>query len=462
MAAILLCSYQGAQAGGYFLSGVGDRARAMGGAFTGLADDWSAAFYNPGGAAFMSRSEIYFGTAALSPRITYTPNLHLNGWDVNNMPPGDYYNVDKTYWVPQIGGYATLPAWGTTLGLAFYAQADMSTSWDLFNPYYRSSTYFPATDSWADINIWTAQPTIGFQAIRDRLSFGAGLIVNRTLSKQMRVHLVPDPGDPFGLPPYPAGVAFVDQTIDGDGWGVGFNLGTLAKLDGWQFGVSFQSEIKHKLSGTTTTNFWAQKVEGRGELGDPLIEQDLLTGKVHKAVQDIDFETTLPPVLTFGLALLPAENFRLVGDFAYTWYSQVPGIIVTTNDDVTFKFGDPQDVNTTVTVSASQYYQWEDQWRVSVGAEWDAMERLHLRGGFYYEPTIVDASTLTPLYWDISNKLSPSVGVSFDIGQSWVLAYSYGAVFQQSRTAETWTADNLPGDYSGVRHENYFSFQVKF
>jgi len=305
------------------------------------------------------------------------------------------------------------------------------------------------------------QPTIGFQAIRNRLSFGAGLIVNRTVASRMRVHLVPDPGDPFGLPPYPAGVAFVDETIDGSGWGVGFNLGTMARMDQWSFGLSFQSQITHKLDGESTTRFWSQKVDGRGELGDPLIEQDLLAGRVHRAIQDIEFETTLPPVLTFGLAFFPGENLRFTGDLAYTWYSQVPGVIVTSNDDVTFKFGDPQDVHTTVTVNSSEYNQWEDQWRVSVGAEWDALPRVHLRGGFYYEPAVAQASTLTPLYWDISNKLSPSFGVSFDIGSRWVLSYAYGAVFHESRAAETWTADNLAGQYGGLRHESYFAFQVK-
>jgi uncharacterized caspase-like protein len=41
----------------------------MGGAFTGLADDWSAAFYNPAGAAWIQGSEVYLSGAAFSPRF---------------------------------------------------------------------------------------------------------------------------------------------------------------------------------------------------------------------------------------------------------------------------------------------------------------------------------------------------------------------------------------------------------
>ena len=111
MAAVLLCSYAIANAGGYLLSGVSDRARAMGGAFTGLADDWSAAFYNPAGAAFLNSSELYLSGAAFSPRMSYQPHLTLDGdVNVNNMPDGVYYNVDKTYIVPNGGGYAKLPS----------------------------------------------------------------------------------------------------------------------------------------------------------------------------------------------------------------------------------------------------------------------------------------------------------------------------------------------------------------
>jgi long-subunit fatty acid transport protein len=226
--------------------------------------------------------------------------------------------------------------------------------------------------------------------------------------------------------------------------------------------VAFQSKMVQERSGQSTTNFWSQKVEGRGDLNSPLIEQDLAGGKTHTAIQDIDFEVTLPPYVTLGLAFFPADHLRLTTDLTHTWYSEVPGVIVTSNDSVTFKLGDPKGQFTTVTVPTTERYQWDDQFKIAAGLEWDATSRLHLRAGAYYEPAVVNTTSLTPLNWDPSNKISPSAGASVDIGDSWSLGYSYGAVFHEDRTAALSTPYNQAGRYGGMRHESYVSFGYRW
>jgi long-chain fatty acid transport protein len=450
--------------GGYLLSGVGDRARAMGGAFTGLADDWSSAYYNPAGGAFLTRSEIQFTAAALTPRLDYVPGLNLGGWRFNNLPDegSAYYNIDKTYVVPQFGGYGKLPsAWGANIGIAFFTQLDNNLAWNLFNPYYDSAEPFVNPDTESDINVWTTQPTVGYQAVQDHLALGAGMVINYTEIRQHRVQIVDDPGDPFGLPPPDLGVAFVDGFVEGDGWGVGYNLGALAKLEQWSFGLSFQSKIVHKLDGTSSTRFWSWTVAGRGEQTDPLLEQDLLNGVVHRAEQGIDLEFTTPPRLSAGVAFRASDRLRFTGDLAFAWYSHVPGLIVTENDLTRFKFGDPQDVSTTVDVYASERYEWKDQYRIAVGAEWDASSRLHLRSGFFYEPSAIETTGLTPLYTDIGNKLSPSIGLGVDVG-GYTFGYTHAVVFFEDRKASEWTATNLPGTYGGIQHESFVSLRYRW
>jgi long-chain fatty acid transport protein len=462
MAAILLFAYDSAVAGGYLLNGVGDRARAMGGAFTGLADDWSAAYYNPAGAAFLSGSEIYFGGAVITPRIDYVPNLTFNGWSVNNMPAGTYSNVDNTYISGQIGGFAKLGAQrGLGLGIAFYQPVDNHTSWGLFNPFYRTKEAFPGPDTQSDVNIWTGQPTLGFTAIPDRFSIGLGVMINYSEVKNRRVQLAPDPGVQFGLPPFPVGVAMTDGQVEGSGWGAGVNLGLLWKEPMWQLGLAFQSQVVHHLDGRSVNAFWTQMVDGRGELGDPLIEQDLLNGVVWKTTQEIDFELTLPPRLALGGVLKASDKLRFTGDFAFTWYSQVPGIILTKNDEVTFKFGDAPD-STSVTLDNSEYYDWKDQYRVAVGAEWDPSARLHFRFGYFYEPSVIEAAALTPLYWGIGGMHSPSVGASVYMGR-YKVAGTYGLLLYEGRTVEDWNVNtNLAGEYSGVQHEVYLSLAYQW
>lgn len=462
-AAILLGTGDGARAGGYFMSAVGDRARAMGGAFTGLADDWTAVHYNPAGGAFVGRSEVFVTAVVLSPRINYTPDtLTFGGWRVNNKSHGEYYNSDRTLVMPQVGGYAKLSeGHGIALGLGFYSQAVNNLEWDLFAPYYVTGEEFPGPDTRSDIRTWTGQPTLSIK-VADKVSLGAGFLLTRAVVEQHKVLLTEDPGIPFNLPPYPVGQAMLDQIVEGSGWGIGYNLGALVKLNGWSVGAVFQSKTVHKLSGESTTNFWSQKVEGRGEQTDPLIEQDLLAGKKHTAIQDVDFDITLPPYVTLGLAFFPRENLRFTTDLTHTWYSEVPGILATKNDSVTFKFGDPQAQFTEVTVLTSEIYRWQDQFRIAAGMEWDASSRLHLRAGAYYEPTVVESSSLTPLTWDPSNKISPSAGVSVDVGDHWNLGYTYGAVFHEDRTASEASPYNQPGRYGGMRHESYVSFGFRW
>jgi long-chain fatty acid transport protein len=463
MAAVLLGAGDRAQAGGYLMSAVGDRARAMGGAFTGLADDWTATHYNPAGGAWLPRSEIFGTAAVLSPRVNYTPDtLVFGGWRVNNKTYGEYYNADKTVVMPQIGGFARIASErGISLGVSVYTQALNNMEWDLFAPYYVTNEEFPGPDTRSDLRSWTAHPALSVK-VSDQVALGAGFELTRSLLEQQRVLFVDDPGAEFHLPPYPVGQVMVDQTIDGSGWGMGYNLGVLAKMQGWSVGLAFQSKMVQKLSGQSTTNFWSQRVEGRGELSDPLIEQDLLAGKTHTAIQNVDFDLTVPPYVTLGMAFFPRENLRFTTDLTHTWYSQVPGILVTSGDSVTFKLGDPQAEFTTVTVTTTEQYQWKDQFRIAAGMEWDASSHLHVRAGAYYEPAVVETSSLTPLYWDPSNKISPSVGLSLDIGDSWNLGYTYGAVFSEDRTVSTATPYNQPGRYGGMRHESFVSFGYRW
>jgi len=446
------------------LSAIGDRARGMGGAFTGLADDWSAAFYNPAGAAMLEHSEIYIGGATVTPRMSYTPDFHLGTWDqVNNMPPGEYYNVDQTYVLPAGGGYAKLPdTWGLDIGLGVYTPVDNNTRWNIFDPPYPTGTPFPDRDVESDINVWNFQPTFGYQIVPDRFSLGVGMSIQYSEFQNHRVQLVSDPGPDYQLPPYPLGVMFADSYLMGDGWGFGYNVGALAKMDMWSFGVSFRSESVIKLDGTSEARLWGQDGRDRslGLESSSLLEQDLYGGKVHTARQETDFELTLPPSLSAGVAFFPNDRLTLTGDFSYTWYSQISGIPVTKGNVFDFKLGDPTDP-VVVPVAIAENYTWKDQYRVAVGAEYAATERLTLRSGWYFEPSPIAVTSLTPLYGDIGDKWSPSLGASFDLGK-YTFSYSYGVVFYGSRTSYAWTDSALPGTYDNVQHESFFSLRYRW
>jgi len=75
-AALVLAGVQTAEAGGFMIGEMGARATGMGNAFTAVADDASAAWYNPAGIAFDGAgAQIQLGAAGIGALpVKYTPN----------------------------------------------------------------------------------------------------------------------------------------------------------------------------------------------------------------------------------------------------------------------------------------------------------------------------------------------------------------------------------------------------
>ena len=144
----------------------------------------------------------------------------------------------------------------------------------------------------------------------------------------------------------------------------------------------------------------------------------------------------------------------------FTWYSHVPGIVLTSNDQTEFKFGNAED-SSFVSVSNSELYDWKDQYRLAVGTEWDAHPRLQLRAGYAFEPSMVSNSSLNPLQPHIGNKHTPSVGASIKVGK-YQFSGTYGLVAYEDQDIDNWTNNNLPGEYSGVQHDVFLSLSYQW
>src|SRR4030067_2196531 len=67
-------------ASGILVPGIGDQATSMGGAFRALANDWSAAWWNPAGLAYLETSELTTQLMINIPRPNFTPDINLEGY----------------------------------------------------------------------------------------------------------------------------------------------------------------------------------------------------------------------------------------------------------------------------------------------------------------------------------------------------------------------------------------------
>ncbi|MDQ6982615.1 MAG: outer membrane protein transport protein, partial [Mariprofundus sp.] len=72
----LVCCGQTAMAGGFQIGEMAARSTGMGNAFTAVADDASAAWYNPAGVAFSEDMQLMLGSSAIiAPGTDYMPNV---------------------------------------------------------------------------------------------------------------------------------------------------------------------------------------------------------------------------------------------------------------------------------------------------------------------------------------------------------------------------------------------------
>ncbi len=130
-------------AGAYEWGGLGSRAQSMGGAFVGVADDWTAIYWNPAGLAQLEGSGFGFDFSSPHPVITDGSSLsNLTSAQMDTRYQIDTFaqfggeptrfadkTVEYNFYVPAgAGGYWQQDGW--TLGGGFYVPVGYYLDWD--------------------------------------------------------------------------------------------------------------------------------------------------------------------------------------------------------------------------------------------------------------------------------------------------------------------------------------------
>ena len=157
-AAVALFSTQ-AFASGFAVKDQGTKAMGMANAFTAVADDASAAWYNPAALSFQDGVSLTVGGQYVIPSVKYAGASGAGKMDKkNHLIPFGYisYNSDA------------LPV---TLGLAVNAPFGLSTDWT------NSTSTFAVTGlgsvTFSELNLVNVNPVASFK-INDRLSVAGG------------------------------------------------------------------------------------------------------------------------------------------------------------------------------------------------------------------------------------------------------------------------------------------------
>lgn len=363
----------GLYSNGLNLNSNGTKAISMGGAFVGLADDYSAVFWNPAGLTQMTETNLaLFGTDII-PSATY--QFALAGIDTEAKTE-HHISGGLGFFKPLsdkvvVGIYGYVPA---GLGVTWEGN-DLLALWP-GGPYEWSTL----------VAIITVSPAIAVK-FSDQFSVGAALNLSYGLAKI----------DKPGLGQF---------TMDLNGIAVGATVGMMFKpSEKFSIGLCYKTPLKATLSGDA------------GMAGAPLY--------ALPATDEAELKVTWPMWIGAGIAIKPTENLTITADAQYTNWEKMDTFPVT--------FSNPGWIAAFQSGAEILLY-WEDKIQIRFGAELKVSEKLALRGGYYYDPGPGPKSTLNILLPELtynwitfgfgykSENITLDVGVEYGMGQDMTAA----------------------------------------
>ncbi|MBM3285388.1 MAG: hypothetical protein FJY81_05905 [Candidatus Aminicenantes bacterium] len=351
-------------ANGLNLNSLGSRALAMGGAFVGLADDYSTIFWNPAGMThFSARYFGFYGTDVI-PSGSYKLQVPTQLGLVTMVDAG---TVTKHY-LSGLAAYYHPINEGLVAGIGIYVPSGLGAAWD--GDDFSAVTYNVAYEWESRIGVITIAPAVAYE-INDMVSVGAALNINYGMfSLKMHAGTAELPG-----PPYVFDLGQYEDDLDG--WGFGATLGVLVKPnDMLSVGMTVRTP---------------SRINFRGE--SMISNLDLLgaaMGTTIKDKSDSERDVTWPWWVAVGAAFRPMEGLTLTGDLQWTQWSTI--------GEIETRYIDPYwNLFMTSSKRDVQPMKWKDAMQVRIGAEYKVWENLAVRGGYYYDPSPAPERTLNVL-----------------------------------------------------------------
>jgi len=470
---------------GFIYDGLGVKARGMGGAFRAVADDWSAAYYNPAGYGWMPDNMLAGNIDIFHNRYSVTPNIL---WD-ETYPSGYYndiehYNLHRTENVPQAGIVFRLPVLEETVfGLSIMQTFDQNQSWSGVFGFDQVEAYgvreLPATQFENNLDVIAFQLTAARTFSDDKLSVGVGLSVLRAdlrftnLLQRQNPLLNDEELSQYVDRPYENILEWTQN--DGYGIGFGYRLGLMYKPDEKiTLGLTYAGKSSVDIDGDNASVYF---MPSNATLIDQNSTSWFPTNEVYHffAGDNINtvagFETTLdiPGTIGGGISFQATEKLLLALDAEMVFWSQFEGF-----DFAYSEFSGLQDTSfhyindSLIRKDYSFPVDWDNTMRVMVGASYQAKSFMELRAGFGFDQTPYTEDTGNLLFVDLGDKYYFSGGVGFDIG-FWRIEVAGVYTHQPDLTVESaedlnndGIVDNFTGTYTADNFQTLLGFSYRF
>ncbi len=378
---------------------------AMGNAFTAIADNPSAVFYNPAGINQLEGTQIRSGLQVIVPDTSFrgADSGHTTDMHDKISNPVTGYITHKVNDKISIGGGIFTP---------FGLVTEWPSRWegDGVSTYSALRTFF-------------VNPAVSIQ-VHPRLSIAAGIdYVYSDFKIRRSINLDQLTGIPIGM-------ALGKITLDGfdDSWG--YNLGMLFHInDTWSLGLAYRSKVNLEFDGHAQYRM-----------------RPLLRGLFPPT--DISPRIELPPLVSAQVAANLWTKWTFATGITWTGWSVYDELKPNFRNDLLIPpklQSSPQD--------------WRDVMTFSLGAQYQLNQTWVLRGGYIFDQTPVPERTLGPMVPDADGHLF-SLGFGYNHDNLSVDMASMLMFFEDRHTRRN--IDGLNGEYTSTTICFLLSFTYRF
>ena len=429
--------------GGFALSGVGSNGLSMGGAFTAVANDWTALYWNPAGMSFVQSDILGFHNAIVIPSSYVKPMTGIIGYDGPYSPVTKVNTKSQTFTIPS-GGFVKEFKYlkDTKIGLAVFPPFGLGTSWSLYHipiGFYNpsdTSTFYPPEfpeHNW-ESEVKTATMLIGFS--RKFKKFSLGIAIGPTFERfKIRKVTFFDPAtiDTHALSlPIQYRLFPIDSKIEVKGWAFSGSAGVIYQpMQKLRIGLSGRFYTKATLEGDAFMYLYFPYNDAIASAADSGFSYMFL-GTVAHGYGTAKTKITLPFNLNVGISYEVNPRFLISAEVDYIHWSSFDQIIANFTD-LKIKLGDM----TLAQINADTSNElWNNTVKLSIGGRYKINDDIILRSGFYYDETPIPDTTLNPLIPDANSKLGFNVGGEYKILDFINLKFNYEFIYSSSKTIE--------------------------
>lgn len=438
----MLLSGHGAANGAAFQL-IEQNASGLGNAFAGqaaAAEDASAVFFNPAGLTRLGGRQAVGALHVIAPRSRFGDSGSCTafvgtGVGTASCPFGDGGNLGHAAGGNggDAGDLAALPnvylSWELLpgrlwAGVGLNAPFGLKTEWDA-----DWVGRFQAVRS--QVKTVNINPTLAWK-LDDRISFGGGLNLQRLdakLSNAVSYRAVALASGNAGLigavAPGSEGIA----DVQGDDWGVGWNVGAMVQLsESLRLGVSYRSTIRYTLTGDVRFD-----------------NRPAALGAVPNVADgNVKVNVRLPDTFSIALAHQTTPRLQLLVDWTWTGWDSVQTLAIDRTSGAL--------AGQTLT---SLHLGFGNSWRAGLGANYQLSDAWKLRGGVAYDTTPVRDALRSPRLPD-EDRIWVAVGAQWgfapnaalDVGLAHIEVRNASSSLPNQETATSAPRGSLVGRYS--------------